>query len=476
MNPLQQFTHILFKDFRGHWPEIGVVLLLNLVLTLMLTQSWTESFDSTETPFGLAAQMMLVVAWCLLIGRVAQVDGVAGKAPYWLTRPGSRPALLASKLALVLLTVHLPSLLSQLAIVIGSGVPLSLPQLLLNQVVFAAFLSLPLMAIAALTTNISRFAFACVAVAALSLFVVGLARWRNSLVDSGAAPFYTGSTTFRVAAEIAILTLIASVALACQYRWRSALRVAAWSLAALVLLGAGMLALPVSYVQRARAVLMGPPTVAPTIRLRDVSERRIYSPEVAYIPLVVSLPIEVPDPTDVLWRYYEVQVRSADGTEVPLLAPSRLLTRDDQRWLDLPIAEANYEAWKDRLVSVRLIVEMETYAIRATEPIPLDGSYVIVDGRAQCGMFGRYVSWSLSCRTSFGWSRWFLDRPTEAQLLWLPLRLRFAINPIERVPVGSGNFVDPLRVTEIATVVREPVSYTRQDVTFENVRLGDWGP
>ena len=484
MNPLRQFAHTLFKDIRGHWPEIGLVLLLNIVVAATLTQTWAERSYSTETPFNFATQALLIVAWCLLIVRVVQEDGPAGKAPFWLTRPGSRLALLASKLSFVTLFAHLPSFLSQLAIVIGSGVPLSLPQLLVNQAVFAACLSLPLMALAALTTTISRFALAGVAVAAPSLLVVG-ATLSPLRIPLGARSFYSVSTMFLAAAEIATLVLIAGIALACQYYWRATLRVTTGSLVALAVLGAGVLLLPASYVQRARAVVFGLSTAPSSIRLRSASERRLFSPDVTSSAVVVPLPIDLPDTNNQLVRYYEVDVRSTDGKRVRQLASPALRMLEGERWLDLRLAEADYDSFKESPVSVRLIVELETYETRAAEPIPYDGSFAIVAGRAQCGNRGGMESlWMVSCRTSFGWSRWFVDgppdvdSPAEAQLMWLPIRLQFAIDPIERtVAVGATRRVDPrLRNTELATVVREPVSYTRQDVTFENVRLGDWGP
>jgi hypothetical protein len=53
------------------------------------------------------------------------------------------------------------------------------------------------------------------------------------------------------------------------------------------------------------------------------------------------------------------------------------------------------------------------------------------------------------------------------------LRLRFAFNPIEIRQFGT-RFSERFPDASIATVLREPVSYTRQEVTFENIRLSDW--
>jgi hypothetical protein len=432
---------------------------------------------------GAAAQLLLVLAWYVLIGRVVLDDGLAAKAPQWLTRPCSRPLVLASKCAFVLLVVHLPSFLSQLLIVTGSGVPLSLRQLLLNQVVFAASVSLPAMALATLTTSLSRFVFAGVAVAGVALLVIVATASRNPLFFSaGAAPFYAGYATFLVAAEFAVLALISGVAIVTQYRWRSTLRIATGSLVALSVLGLAMFTLPFSAIQRARAVLVRE-NVTPTIRLRDVSERRSYAARGPDAPLIVSLPVDTPitnnfSPTDEsLPRRISVEVRSAAGDKVRLVR-SGLRWDDDSTWLDLELTPSDYDSLKDNPTSVRISIEFESYEMRETEPIPLDGGFTIVDERAQCGMHSSISLRRVRCRASFGWSIWFpdpLNRP-EAQEMWLPVRLRFAVNPVFVVPIDSYAANEPLPGTTIATQVRQPVGYTRQFVTFENVRLGEFGP
>ncbi len=459
MNAARQVVHILVKDIRGHALEIGLVLALNVVLVLTLTVTWAEVQNPNvrTTPIGDVAQILLVVAWCALIARVVQGDGLAGKAPYWLTRPWSRPALLASKVAFVLLFVHLPAFLSQLAIVTGSGVPLSPPQLFANQALFAAGVSLPLMALAALTTTFSRFLFCGVALAVPAVYLF-------SRVDTFA--------NFLVTAVLTLLVLIASVALACQYRWRSTLRVAAWSLVALLGLGALTLASSYyGYMQRGQVAFIEPPTVPPTIRLLAASER-----DARYPPPFVSLPIDAPFTDDTFVRYYKIDVLSADGREVDLVGWGARLRRsgESDNWLDLQLTPADYESLKDSFVSIRLVADVETFENRAMEPIPLDGSFAIVGDRAQCGTSDPYT---IFCRTSFGRSVWRLDDAnTEARLRWLPLRLSFALNPIEFRQVGFSRPPNQFTGASVATVLREPSSFTRQDVTFENIRLGDWGP
>ena len=488
MNPARQFLHILLKDIRGHALEIGLVLALNVALVLTLTETWAESLiiDSVDMLTDPTAQLLLVLAWCTLIGRVVQGDGVAGKAPYWLTRPYTRPAFLASKLVFVLLFVHLPLYMSHLVIVTGSGVPLSLVQMLMDQVVLAVCVSLPAMALAVLTTSFSRFVFCGVAVTAAAMFVAAAGSARNSLFAIPTFRSDFGSQVF-LATALGILAVIVVVALACQYRWRSTLRVAVSSFVAVSVLVLGMLTLPTVFFMQVRAAIVRPPTVAPTIRFREQAEPLVIDPEAYSGPLLVFLPIEVTDRNESDFHIVNIDVRGAAGREIELSgAPRGAELRpynysDGNSWLILRISRSDYDSLKDDLVSVHLIVEVETHEIRETEPIPLDESVVIVDGHAQCGLFARSPGTSngrppIRCRTSSGWTTSSADlERQDVQQLWLPVRLRFEIDPIVRVDIFS-DLVGEATIQEIPTSLRRRVSYTRQDVTFENIRLGDWGP
>jgi hypothetical protein len=465
MNAPRQAVHILAKDIRGHALEIAFVLALSLIFALTFTVTWAEVQDPYfRTPvLGEAAQILLIVASGALIGRVVQSDGVAGKASYWLTRPLSRPALLASKLAFVLLFVHAPIFASQLAIVTGSGLPVSLPPLLATHAVVAAAGTLPLITLATLTTTFSRFVLGGVVVVPLALLTY-------------VAP--NSSFTFLGTTVLAILALIACTALAIQYRRRSTLRVATWSLVALSIVALSMLGLETlpsarRLVARATVAAFPPPTVASTIRLGDASERG----EFRYSPPFVSLPIDTEITSDMSIRRYEVEVLAADGRVVGLVGTGGRLrfTAENDIWLDLQLAPADYDALEDSLISVRLVIDLMTFESRETEPIPLDGSFAIVDGRTQCGLGNPY---QIVCRTAFGSAAWQLDDSnTEAQLTWLPMR-SFGLNPIQTRQFGrrSSGPLASWPGPSIATVLREPVSHTRQGVTFENIRLGDWAP
>jgi hypothetical protein len=493
MNPARQFLHILLKDIRCHALEIGVVLVLNVALGLALTETWAESLPGglrdVDPMFGAAAQLLLVVAWCVLIGRVVQADGVAGNASYCLARPYSRMALLASKLVFVLLFVHLPLLLSHLAIVTGSDLPLSLAQMLVDQAVLAACVSLPAMTVAALTTSFSRYVFGGIAVAAVANFAVAASSARSPLNAIGDFPPSPGSH-FVVATALAMLAAIAGVALVCQYRRRATLRVAVSSVVALSLLGLVLLTLPTFFVMRVRAAVTRPATVATTIRFRETAEPSILDRELTSDRgfVLVLLPLDLSDTDESTIYTFKVDIRGAAGREHELRGVrtsggsygasirGTIYGGDDvdgDGWLDLRLSPSDYDSLKDDLVSVHFIAEIETYEFRETESIPRDGNFAIVDGRAQCGV-AIPLSYAV-CRSSSGWTQSSSDLSTGAEQWWLPVRLRFEINPIVTARLGNGT-LDEVTTPEIPTRVRRHVSYTRQDVTFENIRLGDWGP
>ena len=482
MKPARQFLHILRNDIRCHALEIGLVLVLNLVLALVLTQTWAESLDrpsAGEVIIDNAAQLLLVFAWCVLIGRVVQGHAVAGKAPYWLTRPHARSVLLASKLAFVLLFVHLPLFLSQLLIVTGSGVPLSFAQMLVDQAVLAICVSLPAMALAALTTSFSRFVFGGVAVVAVATLLVSALTTRFPIYRIGNFPSDIGSLAF-LAVVLAILASIAGAALVFQYRRRATLRIAVSSIVAVSLLGLGLLTLTPLVVMGARAAFARPTTVPTTIRFQPAAEPRIVNSQDPSNPRLVLVPIDAIDTGEWIMSTSRVDIRLAAGREVELSGSDfdsgsgvGIRRNSDGDWLLLVMPPSQYDSLKDEIVSLHFIADTVNYEIRETEPIPRDGSFVIVDGRAQCGVPAIFP---LTCRTSSGWTEASFDLTrAHAQQWWLPVRLRFAINPVVTVRMANGGLSEP-RPLEIPSSVRRPVSHTRQDVTLENVRLGDWGP
>ena len=161
MTTFQQALHIFRKDMRHLRFEIAGILLLLIVLVLTGVQTWEglQARGGPDSDSGGPLDVLLPVAWSLLIARAIQTEALPGDRHFWLTRPYSRSGLLLSKALLIVAFINLPLLVAQAAIISLDGLPLWLNfgDLLWNQVLISVLLLLPVAAVAALTRNLAQF-------------------------------------------------------------------------------------------------------------------------------------------------------------------------------------------------------------------------------------------------------------------------------------------------------------------------------
>jgi ABC-type transport system involved in multi-copper enzyme maturation permease subunit len=475
MNTERQIVQILQKDLRAHPLEIGLLLLMNLFLVFMATAPWSDNLLSADEYIGgafeLVLQLAFVLMWCLLIAQVIQADTPMGKASYWLTRPLSRLAIPAAKAAFVLLVVHLPSFAAQLIIVIASGVPLSIPQLLLNQVVVLLYLSLPAMLIASLTRSLSQFVLAFVCIAALVVMM------QAGILGGASVPEVAGDLLdpipIEVAAWMLVLGLVSGAALFWQYRKRRALVVASCCAGILVPLNLIAAAIPGSVEHWSRTLLYGTSTEVPEISFRPSAERPVVVENVPIGFSRLSLPLEISKSGNVEFLNTLVRVRMLTGTESTFENPGYgLWPRSDGYRIDVSIPQYFMESE----LSIRMVIDSVQFEISDGEAIPLNGRPVIVDGHAQCGhsLIGSGPSGYVLCRSSFGRWEWYMvpgQRIATGRDLFLPFR--FAINPIMEYRV-----VPLSRPTDDAMTlpaqVRAASGFFRQVVEIDRIRPQDW--
>jgi hypothetical protein len=240
--------HTMRKDVRRLWP--AVVVFLALLTTLTLADRWrvNSMFGSTEGWLNLVVPL----AWACLIALAVLEEPLAGDRHFWLTRPHRRSALLAAKLAFALLFVHLPVLIADAYIVAAHGFsPFEyLPELFWKQFAFAAFVTLPALALAALVPSFTHFMLGTFAIATAAAFtvVVGVARteirWPEGPIDSLR---YEITAVLIAAACIVIVWL--------QYRRRPAVIARTVGIAAALIAGALIGLVPESADYQARALL-----------------------------------------------------------------------------------------------------------------------------------------------------------------------------------------------------------------------------
>ena len=127
---------------------------------------------------ALAMPMLQFVLMVVIIPMVIQHDPLVDTRAFWLTRPISRPALLAGKLLFLGVVIILPVVLGEMVVLAGSGldqrhVLLAVPEVLLEVTASTCVIGV----LAAFTSNFARFAITgvCYLVGwAIVSFVIGL--------------------------------------------------------------------------------------------------------------------------------------------------------------------------------------------------------------------------------------------------------------------------------------------------------------
>jgi hypothetical protein len=145
--------HILRKDLRYHWREAALFVLACAGWAWQFSQpmGWLERRAPALAPilfFGL---------WLFIVVRAVQGESLVGDRQFWITRPYRWGELMAAKALFLLLVLNLPFAIVQLVLIAHAGIPVSLsllPGLVILQLEFALFITLPAAALAAVTETI----------------------------------------------------------------------------------------------------------------------------------------------------------------------------------------------------------------------------------------------------------------------------------------------------------------------------------
>jgi hypothetical protein len=150
-------AHILWKDLRRHWIEIG--------LYGLSCGSW--GWDTVHPLSWLHQRGFSVVAlfglWVLITIRAVHGECVVGDREFWQTRPYTGVQLLTAKILFLILCLNVPLLVTQIFLLIYAGIPMTLsivPDLLLLQLEFAFLITFPVFAIAAVTESLIQWILA----------------------------------------------------------------------------------------------------------------------------------------------------------------------------------------------------------------------------------------------------------------------------------------------------------------------------
>jgi ABC-type Na+ transport system ATPase subunit NatA len=148
--------HIFKKDWKLLWPFVLIIAAVEFVDTA----AWLMFGHFYESPTLI--QIIGPLRWAMLLGIAALItmavhqDMVPGDRQDWLVRPVHRRDLLLEKILFVLVAVHGPLVLADLAHGMATGFPLwgSLSLALSHGVYLLLVFSLPMLGIAAMTSTI----------------------------------------------------------------------------------------------------------------------------------------------------------------------------------------------------------------------------------------------------------------------------------------------------------------------------------
>ena len=229
---MNQVVHILRKDAEQLWPQISLPTGALVFATLLQATRWTFDVPLLFSLSTVADVLLLLftMSWIVVIVSLIQAERLVGLNQFWTTRPYQWQELLAAKFAFLLLFLYLPLLLSQVILLLCSGLPIlqSIPSLLLNLVVFTAVIILPACCAAAVTRSIQQAAGVMLSL----LSVVALLGFLAFALRKLPPPYL-----FPV--EIAFSTAVLASSLTHQYRTRNTTQ----SIRLLLLLPFGLLTL-----------------------------------------------------------------------------------------------------------------------------------------------------------------------------------------------------------------------------------------
>jgi hypothetical protein len=157
--------HILRKDLRLLWLPAAVVILVLAALTQFDVWRYDYEAGLAETVLNI----LLPLAWSLLIALAVQQEPLISDTAFWLSKPYRRGALLGSKLLFAVVAVHAPLLLAHVTVLVLHGFSPFASALLWEQTQVFVAVTIPSLAIASVTSSLASFGWCVLAVGAVAL-------------------------------------------------------------------------------------------------------------------------------------------------------------------------------------------------------------------------------------------------------------------------------------------------------------------
>jgi hypothetical protein len=155
---MKQTLHIFLKDVRRFWIEIVISIGTTACYAWADPKVWLDRGNGNWQSLDQLLTYLLVPTWWLLIGRVLHAESLVGDRQFWITRPYEWKKLLAAKILFLICFLNMPIFLAHWYILAVSGFNPSqlLNGLLYKQGLIVCVLLLPAVAIASVTSNLTR--------------------------------------------------------------------------------------------------------------------------------------------------------------------------------------------------------------------------------------------------------------------------------------------------------------------------------
>ena len=272
--------HIFKKDwklFRG----FGLAVALLPFAIAVVRYKLEPGFDENEALSSvlLLLELMLYFGAATLTAVLVQLDGLVSVRQDWLVRPVRRRDLLAAKLLFLLLAVHLPLFVANLAVGVAEGFPLSslLAGAFTENLYFLLGFTLPILAFASLSRNLTEAlggAFALfVAVMGLEMLITG---WNGG---SPLGPTTDSGVAWIPQTERLLIYLFSAAAILALQYFRRATRASRFVFGAAIVLCMITQVVPWHYAFSLQMALSGRPAASDPITLQfDPSQGKYHSP------------------------------------------------------------------------------------------------------------------------------------------------------------------------------------------------------
>ena len=115
---MRQALHIFKKDVRQLWFEIAIALIVTAAFAFIGARRgfWLDDPGANRSVAWSMVQLMLPLAWWILIARVVYGEILPGDRQFWITRPYRWTSLLGAKLLFIGVFVNLPLLAADVII------------------------------------------------------------------------------------------------------------------------------------------------------------------------------------------------------------------------------------------------------------------------------------------------------------------------------------------------------------------------